>query len=860
MLRLRTLGAHDVVRADGNALSLQRRQFALLAFVAAAGTRGVSREKALGVLWPDTDEERARHALAQTVYALRRACGGDVIVGPTTLSTDPALIESDVAELATALTASDADRIADLYHGPFLDGFHLPNSDEFERWMDAERERLRAAVSRVYQRAASAATAARNAHGAVEWWRRAAALDPLDARLALGFAESLVESGDSAAAVKQAELHQALRRAELDLPPDPALAALAERLRAQPRVERTVATPPSPAPIVAGERPTAREAALPASERTDATAGVPVTSSVEAPARRPIRRRWVVGGALAAVAVVAVGAVMLTRSARPLSDQRVVVAPFEDETGDTTLAPLGDMAADWVAGELARTGLVQVVDSRLALGVAQRGARGGSDAAARARDFARSVGAGIVVWGEYFRRGDSIEVHSEITDVRDGALLRDVPPIVAPARDPIVAVQQLTGRVMGALATVEDPRLGDWANRRGVPPSYAAYREFIEGLDANGRLDFASALAHYERAVQLDTSFVDPDLFALRIDEQTGAPAAADSLIRHVEGASDRLTPFNRLLIQFLDADLNGDPERSYQAAHEADRELHTGETDLMVAEAADRISRPREATRRFGKLDPMSGWMRGWSYFCREMVDAAHLAGANQEALRFATDARRNYPDALVPYYCAAEARVGIGDVAGAMATVDSAPSTPSEPIWQLDEVLYRIGNELHVHGHPAEARQLWTRAVGWDASHPAASRSSRSRDHEIRMLTALGRTREALAEARAFASAAPTDPAATATLGVAELAAGDSAAARQIRDELVRRLAGSQHAWDRGPLARAASRVAAAFGDDSAAVSYLQQALKDNGVALFDVHRSPAYDPIRGRPDFIALVTPRG
>lgn len=852
-LQLRTLGAHALLRGDGSALALQRRPFALLAFVAAS-TRGASREKTLGVLWADTDEERARHAMAQAVYALRRACGGDVIVGTATLCIDPALVEADVGALARALAANDADGVAALYHGPFLDGFHLGNADEFERWMDAERERLRVAVGRVYQRAAAAAG---EPHAAAEWWRRAATLDPLDTRIALALAESLAASGDATAAVKHAELHQALRRAELDLPPEPALAALVERLRAhRPIPSRSAPDASSPT-----EPPrTGPDPAIP--PRSSATIEAPpIEPPAAAPRRRSVHARWIVGGVLAAVAIVAAGAVVLTRQVRPLSDQRVVVAPFEDETGDTTLAPLGDMAADWVAGELARTGLVQVVDSRMALGSVQRGARtGDGNAAARAREFARSVGAGIVVWGEYYRRGDSIEVHSEITDVRDGMLLRDVPPIAAPARDPIVAVQQLTGRVMGALATLEDPRLGDWANRRGVPPSYAAYREFIEGLSANGRLEFTTALVHYRRAVALDTTFVDPDLFALRIYEQIGAPATADSLIQHVERASDRLTPFNRLLIQFLDADLNGDPERAYQVAHEADREIRTSESELMVAEAADRVERPREATSRFAHLDPTSGWMHGWSYVCREMVDAAHVAGENDVALRFATAARRNYPDALVPYYCAAEARVGTGDVPGALAEVDSAATVATEPIWQLDEVLYRIGSELYVHGHVAEARRLWERQVAWDDAQPASARGVRSRDHEIRALAALGRSREALAQARALAVATPADPAAEGTLGVAELASGDTSAARAVADRLARRLAASRHAWDRGPIARAASRLAAAFGDDTAAVTFLREALKDGAVSLFDVHRSAAYDTIRRRPDFVAVTTPRG
>ena len=114
MLYLRTLGAFSLRRPDGSPIAVQRRPFALLALVAAAGARGSSREKALGVLWPDADEERARHALAQTLYALRRSCRADVIDGAATLRLDPSGITADVTDLESALGARHRERAAPL--------------------------------------------------------------------------------------------------------------------------------------------------------------------------------------------------------------------------------------------------------------------------------------------------------------------------------------------------------------------------------------------------------------------------------------------------------------------------------------------------------------------------------------------------------------------------------------------------------------------------------------------------------------------------------------------------------------------------------------------------------------------------
>ena len=50
----------------------QRKTMLLLAVLAASGEQGISREKLLGLFWPDSDTERARNALKQALHILRR--------------------------------------------------------------------------------------------------------------------------------------------------------------------------------------------------------------------------------------------------------------------------------------------------------------------------------------------------------------------------------------------------------------------------------------------------------------------------------------------------------------------------------------------------------------------------------------------------------------------------------------------------------------------------------------------------------------------------------------------------------------------------------------------------------------------
>jgi hypothetical protein len=84
VLRLHTFGGLSLTR-DGHAVfeaSTRLHGLASLARIAAAGDRGVSRDKLLGCFWPERDERHARHALSQMLYDLRRAVGdGDFLRG-----------------------------------------------------------------------------------------------------------------------------------------------------------------------------------------------------------------------------------------------------------------------------------------------------------------------------------------------------------------------------------------------------------------------------------------------------------------------------------------------------------------------------------------------------------------------------------------------------------------------------------------------------------------------------------------------------------------------------------------------------------------------------------------------------------
>ncbi len=247
MLRLRTLGGATLSR-DGVPITgpaTQQRRIALLAAIASAGDRGISRDVLMGLLWPDASPDRARHALSQWLFLMRRDLGVDeLLLGTTSLHLNPAHITADVAEFDAAIVARADAAAAALYAGPFLEGFFLSEAPEFEQWLDRERDRRHREALRVVERLARAAEATDPSQSIV-WWQRLVALDLTSGPAATNLVRVLAASGDPVAALAQARRHEDALRRELDIGPSSEMVALVESVR-------TTLAAPGPARVAGG--------------------------------------------------------------------------------------------------------------------------------------------------------------------------------------------------------------------------------------------------------------------------------------------------------------------------------------------------------------------------------------------------------------------------------------------------------------------------------------------------------------------------------------------------------------------------------------------------------------------------------
>lgn len=166
-LQIRFLGGFEVRGPDEAPIRFAYQKVAaLLAYLASAPGKRFSRESLALLLWPDADEAVGRRNLRQALFELRRGLAG--VVGDrvmaatrTELGFDPeGSYFSDLLEFTACLDrglgqrGGDVDgralaRASDLYGGEFLKGFSVDGTEEYERWVLRERDRLSREALRV---------------------------------------------------------------------------------------------------------------------------------------------------------------------------------------------------------------------------------------------------------------------------------------------------------------------------------------------------------------------------------------------------------------------------------------------------------------------------------------------------------------------------------------------------------------------------------------------------------------------------------------------------------------------------------------------------------------------------------------
>ena len=569
MARLALFGGASLSTEDGplSGRSAQRRRLALLS-VLAAERRPLTREKLIGWIWAETEPDKARRLLSESLYVLRKELGEDAVaVNGEEVSLNERVIGSDVADFHGAIAARRwADAVA-LYAGPFLDGFFIPDAGEFEHWVDARRDELARMYADALESQAADAARAGDAAGAAAAWRKRAAQDPYDGRVALSLMRALAAAGNREAALQHARVHATLLQSEFGAEPAPDLLAYAEALRDAP-------PPAAPHDVVKGGVATAP---TPVTDDTSAVAPIATPTDVVrltsvAPAGARGGSRFMLGTTrrqqlAAAVVVLSLGAAALTafnldmlgsaeESSASSDVTMVAVLPFTVRAAPE-YAYLADGLASLLGTSLNGAGSWRSVDLHALLShpVAENGDVLSPIAAGR---LAADLGARHYVLGSLVETGGVFRISAALYENGIETVQASVEgrEVEIPALVDALGRQLLAGGLTGSgerltrvasSTTASLPALKAYLD--GERDFRAArYRRAAESFASAITLDPTFALAHYRLSAASAWSF----------DFMTAHRAAAEAL-EHV----DRLSAHDQELISAWHAFLEGDADRA---------------------------------------------------------------------------------------------------------------------------------------------------------------------------------------------------------------------------------------------------------------------------------------------------------
>jgi TolB-like protein/DNA-binding SARP family transcriptional activator len=508
MLSLKTFGGLALLDSDESTAvrAVQRRRLALLSILATGADGGVSRDRLIGCLWPDTPADQARRFLADSLYALRRSLGQDAILARgDNLLLNPAVVRSDVGEFRLAIARGDTTAAIALYAGPFLDGFVMPDTVEFETWADGERERAAREFAAALESVVTRSEASGDMYAAVETLRRLAAHEPFSSRVALRLMHALEAGGDRAAALQHARVHEALLREALELEPDPEITNFVRQLReARPATEQ----PTRPA---AAEQPDR----LPPSDRPDRPAAVEQPAGVVPAPRRPPRRRPAFAAALVILGVVGTGAAYLYSGGRAeTSAPTMAGGAVADATPGIAVLPFVDVSAEG-DGEYFSDGITDELITTLAgveglHVVARTSAFTFKGQSLSASEIAARLKVRYVLEGSVRRSGDRLRITAQLVDAMTGF------PVWTEAfdreRHDMFAVQH---EIAQAIVAALRERLGDAGAsplpRRQAPAGVEAWEMYARGmylLNAGASRDaLPRAIALFEQATAAEPSY-----------------------------------------------------------------------------------------------------------------------------------------------------------------------------------------------------------------------------------------------------------------------------------------------------------------------------------------------------------------
>ena len=655
---LRLFGGAVLVSAEGapvKGAAAQSRRLAVLAVLAEAWPGTATRDRVIGLIWPEQDAAGARRLLTQALYEVRRELGPVITGSARDLAIDPDALRVDVIEFRRAMRAGDLEAAASACGGPLLAGFHLRGAAEFERWLDDARESMRRELQRALESLSSRAESEGRPRDAARWAERVVQISPFDADAVARAMQLLVAAADHGGALALAATYERRMRDELELEPAPQVRRLVESLR-------TSVSSGVPAPVVvrgdeSRSAPAAPASLLPIADPPSAALG---SARTNRGSRNQRALRIGVALTVAALGVAIAARISASHAPERILVRRLTIAPFTVPAGDTTTERIARGVTSALVATLSGADGLRLASESDSL------------------PWSDGEHAWGTLRGQLVTTGRQLRIDAELRLAADTAHPTIVS--VAGSRDSVLALtERLAIGVLPAL----------YANAGGSPPaatlarfaSASTLRRFLDGEAELRGGAFDSAFASFKSVTERAPALAYPWYRRALAAEMAHRSDDADRSIAAAESRVELLEPRERQLVHGYARWRAGDARgadtifRAMLRADSRDRDawFHLAEIDYHAGPLHGRpVDEARDAWRRVVALD--SGNYSALLHALRLEARAGDSASVTA-LLRRAPLSTSTAPSAVESRVIAAYAKGSPKSIASVRADLDTLP-----------------------------------------------------------------------------------------------------------------------------------------------------------------------------------------
>lgn len=473
------------------------------------------------------------------------------------------------------------------------------------------------------------------------------------------------------------------------------------------------------------------------------------------PAPRALRGRWRWMAVVGAVAVLAAAGAWMLRGRRSAvtPDRTVVLALPTANGGDATLGATAASVDDALAQLIA-----ELPWAKLRTG--QHPEASDADAASAGR----RAGAQTVVVTSLLPAGADVQVRMRLVDATTGVLVRQVPSALIAKNAAAADVKRIMEPLAVAVGFVTSPRLGVVTLPTGHLPSLPVLRSLDAAVDgfsssAGDATLRERSVASLREAVSADTAFLQSRLWlgliygwSSYISRVPGGAARADTVDGWVDKARSLGSHYEQALAEVTQSTYSELGDASVEAIRKLLAVDPSSPLRRILPPMLLDLNRPNEALRVFYSVAPLlvgdSSTLPRQANFWGTVADVWHYVGRYDSALVTIRRARTMRPNdaTLLGLELQGLAALGrIDEMRRLLPEVESAAENGTL-FGFAGNVYLTAANELHAHGHPAEARELASLAATWFDRNDAEVRHRI--DVSLRKafaLTLLGRVDEA-------------------------------------------------------------------------------------------------------------------